>query len=119
LPIEQNAARNFGPGVSSKVERPIQIRLLLPIGLSLSPDLGEWRIESALLQNTGRTVSDSTFKKPKYIAVVCGVCATRMTPPSKHAGRRVKCPDCETMCPIPTVEQLKERHRDEQLAEPA
>ena len=68
--------------------------------------------------STGRTVSDSTFKMPKHIAVVCGVCATRMTPPSKHAGRRVKCPDCETMCPIPTVEQLKKRHREEQLAAP-
>lgn len=66
-----------------------------------------------------RAVSDSSFKMPRYIPVVCGVCETRMTPPSKHAGRKIKCPDCETLCPIPTVEQLKVRYREELLSAPS
>ena len=76
------------------------------------------RVEIASSREVGRAVSESSFKMPKYIAVVCGVCETRMTPPSKHAGRKIKCPDCETLCPIPSVEQLKVRHRDELLSAP-
>lgn len=64
-------------------------------------------------------MSESSFQMPKYIAVVCGVCGTRMTPPAKYAGRKVKCPDCETMCPIPTAEQIEARYRDELLSAPA
>lgn len=70
-------------------------------------------------QSAGRSVSDSSFKMPSHVAVVCGVCGTRMTPRSKHAGRKIKCPDCETMCPIPTLEQIKARHREAMLAAPA
>lgn len=62
---------------------------------------------------------ESSFNLPKYIAVVCGVCETRMTPPSKHAGRKIKCPDCETLCSIPTVEHLEARHREELLSAPS
>jgi hypothetical protein len=68
--------------------------------------------------SAGRAVTESSFKTPKYIAVVCGVCETRMTPRSKHAGRKIKCPDCETLCPIPSVEQLEARHREELLSAP-
>jgi len=42
-----------------------------------------------------------------------------MTPLSRHAGRKVRCPDCETLCPIPTIEQIRERLRDELLSAPA
>lgn len=39
--------------------------------------------------------------------------------PSKHAGRRVKCPDCETPIPIPTIDEYLARKRDEELMAPA
>jgi len=42
-----------------------------------------------------------------------------MTPLSRHAGRKVRCPDCETLCAIPTIEQIQERLRDESLSAPA
>lgn len=37
---------------------------------------------------------------------------------SKHAGRRVKCPDCETPIPIPTVDEYLKRQRDKELMAP-
>ncbi len=55
---------------------------------------------------------------PAHFGVNCGVCGTRVTPPSKYAGRRVKCPDCETPIPIPTIEQYLARQRDQELMAP-
>lgn len=61
-------------------------------------------------------MADSVPQIPKHVPVVCGVCGTRMTPKTKHAGRKVRCPDCETLCPIPTVEQIQQRLEEERLS---
>lgn len=61
---------------------------------------------------------DPSFQVPETVPVVCGVCGTRMTPRSKFAGRKVRCPDCETLCLIPTLEQIQQRQCDELLAAP-
>lgn len=62
-------------------------------------------------------MSDST-DTPEYLAAICGVCGTRVTPKAKHAGRKVKCPDCYTPIPIPTLEQHQQRRAEEVLHKP-
>lgn len=54
---------------------------------------------------------------PKYIHANCKVCGTRVTPKAKNAGRRLKCPDCETPIQLPTIEQYLEIRRDQALSE--
>jgi DNA-directed RNA polymerase subunit RPC12/RpoP len=35
---------------------------------------------------------------PRYIAVTCGVCGTRISAGQEQAGQQVACPDCGTPC---------------------
>ena len=37
-----------------------------------------------------------------------------MTPRAKHAGRKVKCPDCDTLNPIPSLETIQEQQREKE-----
>jgi hypothetical protein len=55
---------------------------------------------------------------PKYIHANCQVCGTRVTPKATNAGRRLKCPDCETLIQLPTMEQFLEIRREQALSEP-
>jgi DNA-directed RNA polymerase subunit RPC12/RpoP len=43
---------------------------------------------------------------PEYITVTCSTCHTRLHPRSKHAGKKVICPDCGKKLPIPTIEEV-------------
>lgn len=54
---------------------------------------------------------------PKYIHANCKVCGTRVTPKAKNAGRRLKCPDCETPIQLPTMERYLEIRRQQKLSE--
>lgn len=60
----------------------------------------------------------SVSEIPSHFSANCGVCGTRVTPSSKYAGRRVKCPDCETPIPIPSIEDYLERKRRDELMAP-
>ncbi|MHC4877419.1 MAG: hypothetical protein ACYTGL_13070 [Planctomycetota bacterium] len=62
-------------------------------------------------------MSDPT-EIPEYIHANCKVCGTRVTPKAKNAGRRLKCPDCETPIQLPTIEQYMETRRQQALSEP-
>ncbi|MBI1310703.1 hypothetical protein GC176_05295 [bacterium] len=55
---------------------------------------------------------------PKYIHATCKVCGTRVTPKAKNAGRRLKCPDCESPIQLPTMEQFLAMRREQALREP-
>lgn len=55
---------------------------------------------------------------PKFIHANCKVCGTRVTPKAKNAGRRLKCPDCETPIQLPTMEQYLETRRQQAQSEP-
>ena len=55
---------------------------------------------------------------PKFIHANCKVCGTRVTPKAKNAGRRLKCPDCETPIQLPTMEQYLETRRQQNQSEP-
>src|SRR5262245_32744080 len=37
------------------------------------------------------------------ISLVCHSCANRLEAPDTHAGRKVRCPECGVMCPVPTA----------------
>lgn len=47
--------------------------------------------------------------KPKYMLVLCPVCSARLHPRIEHAGRRVRCPDCETRFVVPPYQPAAER----------
>jgi hypothetical protein len=55
---------------------------------------------------------------PKFIHANCKVCGTRVTPKAKNAGRRLKCPDCDSPIQLPTMEQYLDTRRQQALSEP-
>lgn len=58
------------------------------------------------LSNIHCSSSTAVADIPEYITVICPTCHARMHPRSKHAGKKVICPDCGKKLPIPTIEEV-------------
>src|SRR3954452_167723 len=51
------------------------------------------------------------------LTVVCSSCRSRLSVPDRVAGKKVKCPKCQAMVPVPAPEVLEEVEELEEVAE--